>query len=72
MPPPVNMIGQNKPYFEICRELLFSIQSKVGIPEFDQLSMGTSADFDDAITCGSTLIRVGEAIMGKRSTKLLQ
>lgn len=31
-----------------------------------QLSMGMSADFEDAIACGTTQIRVGTALFGKR------
>ena len=30
------------------------------------LSMGMSADYADAISCGSTMIRVGTAIFGAR------
>ena len=31
------------------------------------LSMGMSDDFEDAIRCGSTMIRVGTAIFGARN-----
>ena len=31
------------------------------------LSMGMSDDYADAIACGSTMIRVGTAIFGKRN-----
>ena len=30
------------------------------------LSMGMSDDFEDAIACGSTMVRVGTAIFGAR------
>ena len=33
----------------------------------DVLSMGMSGDFEDAIACGSTMIRVGTAIFGQRN-----
>ena len=33
----------------------------------DFLSMGMSDDFEDAIACGSTMIRVGTAIFGARN-----
>ncbi len=72
MPPPSSRSEQNKPFFDGCRELLFSIQKEFGIIGFDQISMGTSADYYDAIMCGSTLVRVGEAVMGKRSIKVSQ
>ena len=32
----------------------------------DVVSMGMSADFERAITCGATLVRVGSAIFGAR------
>ncbi len=32
-----------------------------------ELSMGMSADFETAITCGATFVRVGTAIFGKRN-----
>ncbi len=35
----------------------------------DVLSMGMSGDFEDAIACGSTMIRVGTAIFGQRYYK---
>ena len=33
-------------------------------------SMGMSSDFELAIRCGSTLVRVGTAIFGERARKL--
>ena len=33
----------------------------------DIMSMGMSGDFEDAIACGSTMIRVGTAIFGARN-----
>ncbi len=47
------------PYFE----LLAGIAKRNGLSE---LSMGMSADFEVAIACGATLIRVGTAIFGLR------
>ena len=37
--------------------------------KLDQISMGMSADYLDAIECGSTFIRIGSAIFGDRVTK---
>ena len=34
-----------------------------------QVSMGMSADYLDAVQCGSTFIRIGSAIFGDRVTK---
>jgi uncharacterized pyridoxal phosphate-containing UPF0001 family protein len=30
------------------------------------LSMGMSGDYEDAIACGSTLVRIGSALFGSR------
>jgi PLP dependent protein len=35
----------------------------------DTLSMGMSDDFETAITCGSTMVRIGTAIFGPRQSK---
>ncbi len=35
-------------------------------PHWDTLSMGMSADFEDAIACGATHVRIGTAIFGPR------
>lgn len=35
-------------------------------PDIDTLSMGMSNDLDTAITCGSTMVRIGSAIFGER------
>ena len=39
---------------------------KKSIPELDTLSMGMSADLEEAIYYGSTLVRVGTALFGRR------
>jgi uncharacterized pyridoxal phosphate-containing UPF0001 family protein len=33
----------------------------------DTLSMGTSADFEDAVAAGATLVRIGTALFGARA-----
>lgn len=47
------------PYFKLLAE----IARRNGLSE---LSMGMSADFEAAIACGATLVRVGTAIFGPR------
>jgi uncharacterized pyridoxal phosphate-containing UPF0001 family protein len=37
-----------------------------GVP-LDTLSMGMSADFEDAIAAGATLVRIGTALFGARA-----
>lgn len=52
--------GQNPvPHFQLLR----SMAQTHGLPE---LSMGMSADFEQAIAHGATLVRVGSAIFGPR------
>jgi len=45
----------------------FALLSKIAkVHDLPLLSMGMSADFETAIACGATLVRVGTAIFGKR------
>jgi uncharacterized pyridoxal phosphate-containing UPF0001 family protein len=37
------------------------------LPECTQLSLGTSSDFEESISTGSTILRIGESLLGKRS-----
>ena len=49
--------------FTRCRELFDEIYHEVGVGEqFRHLSMGMSSDFDIAIACGATIVRIGSAI----------
>lgn len=59
---------ENMKYFEICHKLFVDISSK----KYDNicmeyLSMGMSGDFEDAILCGSNMVRVGTSIFGSRN-----
>jgi pyridoxal phosphate enzyme (YggS family) len=47
------------PHFEI----LAALRDRLGLVE---LSMGMSSDFEAAIACGATMVRVGSAIFGAR------
>ena len=54
-------------YFEQMRKLFIDIGAK----KYDNvcmciLSMGMSADFEEAIACGANMVRVGTAIFGQR------
>jgi uncharacterized pyridoxal phosphate-containing UPF0001 family protein len=39
------------------------------ISDIDSLSMGMSGDFEDAVSVGATLVRVGTAIFGSRPSR---
>lgn len=42
------------------------VQSQDYWPQFDQLSMGMSGDYQEAIAAGSTMVRLGRTIFGER------
>ena len=43
-----------------------SLQLQSSYPDATSISLGTTSDFQDAIIHGSTMIRIGESIFGKR------
>ena len=49
-----------------AKRLFDELQSALGLPHFDTLSMGMSADLEAAIQAGSTMVRVGTAVFGAR------
>ena len=56
-----------RPYFRKLREFRDTIAArKLPAVAMDQLSMGMSHDFEEAIEEGSTCVRVGTAIFGER------
>ena len=67
IPPICENSGDNDKFFLEIRNLAVDITAK----KYDNvcvdiLSMGMSGDYEDAIRCGSTMIRVGTAIFGAR------
>lgn len=65
MPPPSEDPEASRPYFVALRELRDRIADDLGRP-LPVLSMGMSGDFEVAIACGATHVRVGTAIFGVR------
>ena len=68
IPPVSEKKGDNCKYFAKMRQLFIDIGAK----KYDNvsmvcLSMGMTDDFEDAIAEGSTMIRVGTAIFGRRN-----
>lgn len=59
----------NRSIFRNCKLLLENIQERFRLEQFTELSMGTSGDYATAIEEGSTIVRIGEKIMGPRSSK---
>ena len=67
--PPIsqNSTGNHKFFQEMYNLSVDITRKKSDNVCMDILSMGMSDDFADAITCGSTMIRVGTAIFGRRN-----
>ena len=67
IPPNSHHSGENRKFFQELLQLSVDITGKkYDNVSMDCLSMGMSDDFEDAIACGSTMIRVGTAIFGAR------
>ena len=67
--PPVSLEpGGNVEYFRRMYQLFIDTQGKMADnrTNVDILSMGMSGDFEDAIACGATQVRVGTALFGAR------
>ncbi len=58
--------GPVRASFARLREALAEARRRFAIPGFDMLSMGMSNDYLIAVEEGSTLVRVGTAIFGRR------
>ena len=64
IPEPTDDRARRCAQFRLLRECLDACKAS-GLP-VDTLSMGMSADFEDAIAEGATLVRVGTAVFGAR------
>ncbi len=67
IPPISQNSGDNRKFFQEMYNLSVDITEKTSDNvSVNILSMGMSADFADAIACGSTMVRIGTAIFGRR------
>jgi PLP dependent protein len=55
-----------RPYFQRLYRLREYLSLHIPEADWSELSMGMSLDFEIAIQEGATIVRIGEAIMGKR------
>ena len=67
IPPNIELDARNSVYFERMHNLFVDMRAK----KYDNinirtLSMGMSGDFEQAIACGSNMVRIGSAIFGPR------
>lgn len=69
IPPYTPMPEKARPYFQKLRELKQQAEALLGAP-LPQLSMGMSGDFEVAIEEGATIVRVGTALFGERSSSV--
>ena len=67
MPPPGDDPEAARPVFAALRALRDRIAGELAHP-LPVLSMGMSGDFEVAIACGATHVRIGTAIFGTRSS----
>lgn len=67
IPPIADKPHGNICHFEKMHALFVDISKNLYDNKFDILSMGMSADYEDAVRCGATAVRVGTAIFGKRN-----
>ena len=65
MPPPSDDPEASRPSFLALRALRDQLQQELGAP-LPALSMGMSGDYEVAIACGATHVRIGTAIFGAR------
>ena len=65
MPPPSDDPEASRPAFEALAALRDQLAADLGRP-LPVLSMGMSGDYEVAIACGATHVRVGTAIFGAR------
>ncbi len=66
MPPPADDPEASRPHFLALRALRDRLADELGRP-LPVLSMGMSHDFEVAIACGATHVRIGTAIFGSRT-----
>ncbi len=69
MPPLYTDPEQTRPFFARLRELRNFLAGRFPAISWNELSMGTSADFVAAVEEGATIVRVGTAILGARPPK---
>jgi len=65
MPPAETAVDRQRHWFRETHQV-FDYLNERGFG-LDTLSMGTSTDFESAIACGATMVRIGTAIFGPRT-----
>ena len=66
IPEPAETFDAQLAVHQQAKHLFDELKAALALPQFDTLSMGMSADLEAAVQAGSTMVRVGTAIFGKR------
>ena len=67
IPPKMQKSQEKTCYFDRMSQLFIDISAKkYDNISMDYLSMGMSADYEEAISCGATIVRLGTALFGAR------
>lgn len=67
IPEATDEIQKQQQAFAVMQNLFLQLQTAFPEQQIDTLSMGMSDDMESAIKCGSTMVRIGTAIFGKRN-----
>ena len=71
IPPAVRAGEENRWYFRQMYELFVDIRRKTyDNVTMAELSMGMSGDYEEAVRCGATIVRLGTALFGPRNYDL--
>lgn len=71
IPPAVSTGEENRWYFRRMYELFVDIRRKTyDNVSMAELSMGMSGDYEEAVRCGATIVRLGTALFGPRNYDL--
>lgn len=69
IPAPANSLAEQRVPLAALRQLLETLQAALPDAPLDTLSMGMSDDLEAAVLEGATLVRLGTAIFGARTTQ---
>ncbi|MGO2009359.1 YggS family pyridoxal phosphate-dependent enzyme [Vreelandella alkaliphila] len=69
IPAPANSLAEQRAPLAALRQLLETLQAALPDVPLDTLSMGMSDDLEAAVLEGATLVRLGTAIFGARTTQ---
>lgn len=66
IPAPTDNLAEQEKAFNEMQALFEELKAACPNQQIDTLSMGMTNDMETAITCGTTMVRIGTAIFGKR------